>query len=103
MASADRDEADSVACFIACGYAWKIGGGSQVGDVRVESGGEGFVDFVLDLFVLEPVLAAFFFGGLLSVLLSFAGFELSFIRDILAVRVDVVDSDSEMPVAVRCI
>jgi hypothetical protein len=50
MASVDKVEAVSCACLIACGYAWKRGGGSQHADDRLVADFDAdLVDFGLDL------------------------------------------------------
>lgn len=100
MASAERVEAESVACLMACGYAWKRGGGSHVGDVRIGGWGEDFEVFGLDLSVLIA-LGDCLDGVFLGPLDSFTDLDLKFIRDILAVAFGVNGPVSEVIVGAR--
>jgi prepilin signal peptidase PulO-like enzyme (type II secretory pathway) len=99
IASADNVEADRVACLIACGYAWKRGGGSHAGEVRGGGRGEDFVDFGLGLLAFGGLVGTFV-GVLVGPFFSFIDFDLRFIRDILAVGLGVVGVVSDVTVVV---
>jgi len=83
---------------IACGYAWKSGGGSHAGDVRVGAFGE--LDFGLSLLVFEALGAALI-GVLFDALVDLTDFDLRFIRDVFAVGFGVAGVVSDATVAVR--